>query len=992
MHFVQDFGNVAARLINTAQNGLEVLRFGGFDIGRYESDHQIVDAKPMSQLRRYFPPGYRDAPRTAPVLLVPPLGVSADVYDISEHGAVTQLREAGLDPWVIDFGSPSRTERETERTLSDHVLAVVQAVDLINKHTNQAPHLAGYSQGGMFCYQAAAYLRSAGIASVITFGSPVDVRAGLPKGLGGDSAGEAVEFIADQVLRRLAVPEWMVRTGFQMLDPVKSVRARVDFLRHLHDREALLPKERQRRFLMSDGWLAASGPAIADFIKAFVVHNRMMTGGLVVNGAPVTLAEITCPVLAFVGSYDAIARPPTVRALPNAASHAEVWEKEIPAGHFGLVVGSLSEREVWPTVAGWARWQSGGLPERPSGIEKMAVSARKAAEQARQASPGLLGLVQQGASVLVEAGVRAGQDALEIGVQAGRTVTAFAGEGTRAIPLLIRLGQLRPQTRVSLGLIMAEQERRAPREESFLFADRVHTHEAVGKRVDNVVRGLISVGVRHGDRVGVLMRTRPSALVAIAALNRLGAVAVLIPPWADLRQAVDATNAEALISDITHLEAARGAGVSVLVLGVAESRDAPDLGPGVVDLEKIDPAAVSLPGWYRPNPGLAKDLAFIFVTSAGGQLVATAMTNQRWAVSAFGTATAASLSASDTVYCASPLHHSAGLVVGWGGAVASGARIALSEYNDVSHSDPERFFEEVRRYGVTVVSYTWTQLRPVLDHVEQGRSPRQRWPIRLFIGSGIPAGQWERAQELFAPARVVEFFASAQGGAVLANVRGVKPGSKGRPLPGAAKAALGAYDADKDELVLDRRGFVRRAKPGEPGVLIVKPTLQQESFLSRRGVFEPGDEWVVTDHVFRRDEDGDFWLLDNRSSAVRSEGGTMWAQPILDALDRIPAVDLAVLYRARPGAEEIVVAAVTLRPAVRLRATDLRLGLGALPPAQRPQVVRVVSEIPLSPAYRPLGHKLQAEGAPRPGRGVWLRDKDGGYTPFTAAKARALGW
>ncbi|MGL6233974.1 MAG: AMP-binding protein [Segniliparus sp.] len=992
MHFAQDFGNVAARLINTAQNGLEVLRFGGFDIGHYESDHQIVDTKPMSQLRRYFPPGQRDAPRTAPVLLVPPLGVSADVYDISEHGAVTQLHEAGLDPWVLDFGSPSRSEQEMERSLSDHVLAVAQAVDLINKHTKQAPHLAGYSQGGMFCYQAAAYRRSAGIASVITFGSPVDVQAGLPLGLSGDSTSEVVEFIADNVLRRLAVPKWMVRTGFQMMDPVKSVRARVDFLRHLHDREVLLPRERQRRFLMSDGWLATSGPAIADFVKAFVVHNRMMTGGLVVNGTPVTLAEITCPVLAFVGGYDAIARPPTIRALPKVASRAAIWEKEIPAGHFGLVVGSLSEREVWPTVAAWARWQAGESAERPKDIQKMAAVAKKAAKQTRQANPGLLGLVQQGASILVEAGVRAGQDALDLGVQAGRTATAFAGEGTRAIPLLIRLGQLRPQTRVSLGLIMAEQARRAPREECFLFADRVHTHEAVGKRVDNVVRGLISVGVRHGDRVGVLMRTRPSALVAIAALNRLGAVAVLIPPWADLRQAVEATNAEAVISDITNLEAARGSGVAVLVLGVAESRDTSDLGQGVVDLEKVDPDKVSLPGWYTPNPGLAKDLAFILVTSAGGHLVPTPMTNQRWAVSAFGTATSASLSASDTVYCTSPLHHSAGLVVGWGGAVASGARIALSEYNDMSQNDPERFFEEVYRYGVTVVSYTWTQLRPVLDLVEKDRSPERRWPIRLFIGSGIPAGQWERVQALFAPARVVEFFASVQGGAVIANVRGVKPGSKGRPLPGAARVELGAYDAAEDELVLGKRGFVRRAKSGEPGVLIVKPTLEQESFLSRRGIFVQGDEWVITDHVFRRDEDGDFWLLDNRSSVIRDKDGPIWAQPVLDALDRIPAVDLAVLYRVKSGVRELAVAAVTLHPSARLRMADLQLGLGPLPPAQRPHLVRVVPEIPLSPTYRPLGHKLQAEGSPRPGRGIWCRDEDGVYAPFTAARARALGW
>ena len=29
----------------------------------------------------------------------------------------------------------------------------------------------------------------------------------------------------------------------------------------------------------------------------------------------------------------------------------------------------------------------------------------------------------------------------------------------------------------------------------------------------------------------------------------------------------------------------------------------------------------------------------------------------------------------------------------------------------------------------------------------------------------------------------------------------------------------------------------------------------------KRGVFAPGDTWISTEYVFRRDADGDFWLL-----------------------------------------------------------------------------------------------------------------------------------
>jgi putative long chain acyl-CoA synthase len=63
------------------------------------------------------------------------------------------------------------------------VLAVSDAIDRVRELTGRDVHLGGYSQGGMFCYQAAAYRRSEGLSSLITFGSPVDTRLAMPFGL-----------------------------------------------------------------------------------------------------------------------------------------------------------------------------------------------------------------------------------------------------------------------------------------------------------------------------------------------------------------------------------------------------------------------------------------------------------------------------------------------------------------------------------------------------------------------------------------------------------------------------------------------------------------------------------------------------------------------------------------------------------------------------------------------------------------------------------------
>ncbi|MGZ4583070.1 MAG: alpha/beta fold hydrolase, partial [Mycobacterium sp.] len=285
------------RLIATAQNGLEVLRLGGLETGSVPSPSQIVESVPMYKLRRYFPPDSRPGqPRVGPpVLMVHPMMMSADMWDVTrEEGAVGILHANGLDPWVIDFGSPDKVEGGMRRNLADHIVALSQAIETVKEATGNDVHLVGYSQGGMFCYQAAAYRRSKNIASIVAFGSPVDTLAALPMGIPANFAAPAANFMADHVFSHLDIPGWLARAGFQMLDPLKTAKARVDFLRQLHDREALLPREQQRRFLEREGWIAWSGPAISELLKQFIAHNRMMTGGFAISGQMVTLTDITC--------------------------------------------------------------------------------------------------------------------------------------------------------------------------------------------------------------------------------------------------------------------------------------------------------------------------------------------------------------------------------------------------------------------------------------------------------------------------------------------------------------------------------------------------------------------------------------------------------------------------------------------------------------------------------------------------------------------------
>ena len=47
----------------------------------------------------------------------------------------------------------------------------------------------------------------------------------------------------------------------------------------------------------------------------------------------------------------------------------------------------------------------------------------------------------------------------------------------------------------------------------------------------------------------------------------------------------------------------------------------------------------------------------------------------------------------------------------------------------------------------------------------------------------MPRSLWRRVQARFKPARVLEFYAATEAGAILVNLSGLKEGCMGRPLP-----------------------------------------------------------------------------------------------------------------------------------------------------------------------------------------------------------------
>ena len=651
----------------------------------------------------------------------------------------------------------------------------------------------------------------------------------------------------------------------------------------------------------------------------------MLAGGIEINDRAVTLADLDVPVLMFVGERDDIAPAAGVRAIRRAAPAAEIDEVALPTGHFGLVVGRAALTTTWPVVAAWMRWRS-GHGDRPDAVGATSSAAATAVEIIRAApvtaAQAGIGVSAVGASVAAQ--LTRGVGSL---VSLVRDVTGAPGA---QLARVARMQSIRADTRVSLADLLTERAKQSPDAAGLLWGDRVYSYATMERVVDLVVGELLADGVRRGEPVGICMGTRPTAVALVIAINRLGAVAVMVRPGAEAR-------ADAALGGVRRVYA-----------------DEPvDLGPDVVVREYIvpDPATGGevpnppgpVPGWYRKNPGRAGEPAFVLFTGGGRARARHDLTNHRYVLSALSAASAATLSGDDTIYGVGALYHQSGLLTLLGAGLASGARIAMA-----STFDARTFWGEVRRYGVTAVSYTWNQL----DEIAWGpQFPGERHHgIRVFLGSGLPRGLWRQLTERFAPARVLEFWASTESNAVLADVRGTKIGCVGRPIPGSAAVALAALDWTRRRPALRPDGFVEPAADEQTGLLLVRAAADGATPPGAlRDVFAAGDVWVDTGSLFCRDRDGDHWLVGRLEDTFTTDDGLVHPRLIAEALSDLPCVRAAVAFRLG----RLATAVISLQPGGAISGVDITAAVGHLAHTARPDLVAVVDEIPRTSWYRP---------------------------------------
>ncbi len=282
-----------------------------------------------------------------PLLIVYALVNRPYMTDIQENrSTVRALMDAGQDVYLVDWGYPDRADRYL--TLDDYINGYLdRCVDVIReRHRLDKINLLGICQGGTFslCYSA---LHPDKVKNLITMVTPVDFQT--PDNM---LSHWVQQVDADLVVDTLGnVPGEMLNWTFLNLKPYQLMGQKyLGLLDTLDDPEAL------KNFLRMEKWIFDSpdqaGEAFRQFIKDFYQQNKLLKGGLEI-GEPVSLENITMPVLNVYAEQDHLVPPDASRAMRGKLGTQDYTELSFPGGHIGIYVSGKAQKTVPPAIGKW---------------------------------------------------------------------------------------------------------------------------------------------------------------------------------------------------------------------------------------------------------------------------------------------------------------------------------------------------------------------------------------------------------------------------------------------------------------------------------------------------------------------------------------------------------------------------------------------------------------------------------------------------------------
>ncbi len=504
-----------------------------------------------------------------------------------------------------------------------------------------------------------------------------------------------------------------------------------------------------------------------------------------------------------------------------------------------------------------------------------------------------------------------------------------------------------------LSTVIAELAEKFADKPALLFDRESLSYLELVERSNQYARWALEQGIAKGEVVGLLMGNRPDYFAIWLGLTSVGVIVALLntnlsgPSLEHCIQIVSPRHL--LVSKDLEGRLSEQPGCRIWIHGL--------------DLRIDSLSRHPLSSTERPPVTITDPALFIYTSGTTGLPKAARLSHARILQWSFWFAGMMAARPDDRMYNTLPMYHSVGGVQAIGAMLVAGGSVVIRERFSSRH-----FWEDVVGWHCTLFQYIGELCRYLL-HAPPGANETGH-SIRLACGNGLAPQLWESFQQRFAIPQVIEFYASTEGGVSLFNVQG-KPGSIGHVpayLAHRFSPVLVVFDVAKGEPVRNAEGFCTRCTPNQIGEAIGKMVDDPANIGSRfegytnqeasekkilRNVFAPGDAWIRTGDLMRKDEQGYFYFVDRIGDTFRWKGENVATLEVAEAICAFPGVKHANVYGvAIPAADgRAGMAAVVAEDALDLEKLHQHLA-NRLPTYARPLFLRIRSDVEVTGTFK----------------------------------------
>ncbi|MDA7709854.1 long-chain-acyl-CoA synthetase [Gammaproteobacteria bacterium] len=491
------------------------------------------------------------------------------------------------------------------------------------------------------------------------------------------------------------------------------------------------------------------------------------------------------------------------------------------------------------------------------------------------------------------------------------------GEFKQIIPVLKYKFPL-PDESASLAHSFEKSVAKYANKNFLIFEEDQLSYDEANKSANVLANFLSSEGVQHQDRVVLFMQNRTDYVISLLALNKIGAIGVLINnslTGAPLIHCINSSDSKKCIvgEELTHELSD--------VLNDINIKDKNDI------YWVEDSKAIQTPDWatnlrssldYSKNENLvetdnvtAKDTAFyIFTSGTTGVPKAAIFPNAKIVAASFNISnTGYRMTHEDRLYNCLPLYHSTGLMLGLAAVIHSGASVFVRRKFSAS-----MFWKEVQRYQTTTFIYVGELCR-YLSFQEPCEDEKNN-PIRAMVGNGLRPDLWDCFRDRFGVERICEIYGASEGACMFMN--GLNK-DKTIGMTNATVVLL-KYDVASDELIKNDDGLCIEAEDEMPGLLAVKisPDSPYNGYTDKkesekkilRNVLEEGDAWFNSGDLIKTMDVGfsvgqkHYQFVDRIGDTFRWKSENVSTNEVAEIINQYSQVNMANVYGVQiPNAE-----------------------------------------------------------------------------------------